>query len=261
MADDFATHGLLGRRAARDSNAVKRGNKMRHRGAIWTEAAFARHLQESPIARSAIEKLICETCPRNLLMTLLRLAARPDRKRAWNEFVQWGVAPRRRVEKVATLLTQACHELKELATAPLGLILLGAPEINEAWDLAVGMERAAYRLQRLHSVSAKASRVLSYRAAWKHVPIALLAVVIKRRAGSVPWGDLAYALEAVSAGYGVEAILSPDGLRREHERFVLRPAGRAFYASGLLEFLLSFSGGDEAARRRRKYRRMAKAMG
>lgn len=80
----------------------------------------------------------------------------------------------------------------------------------------------------------------SYRKVWKHLPLTLTVEFVKRhRAAPIPWGDLAYALEAVAAGYGVERAISPDALRKQYFTFIRGKPGKVFTSSGLKDSMLS----------------------
>jgi hypothetical protein len=120
-------------------------------------------------------------------------------------------------------------------------VLVGLHKIDGTLILANMMKEQARALQRLHFPSAVVKAVsltVSFKATWKHIPIALAVRSVGRKSGKIPWSELAYALEAVRAGYGIDADISPDALRREHERFTKSKAGKAFESSGLPEMLL-----------------------
>ena len=68
----------------------------------------------------------------------------------------------------------------------------------------------------------------------------LAARMVKRRNGK-SWGELALALEAVAAGYGVVVDVSPRALQKEHDRFVKSATGKRFDASGMMRLLRSMS--------------------
>jgi len=231
----------------------------------WRESLFEHYLRENPAAEKAINHLLGESCSRGRLILLLRAASNPSRKQNFNHFVHGWTPSRRRAIGVAQILDQASAELRRFACSPFGATALRFHETLEsavrgedaafngeavvtgvqskAEDcraLADTMERQARRLRQWSDspVATLGPRLLSFRTVWKHLPIAMLASVVRRRKGQVPWGDLAYALEAVAAGYGIMAEISPDALRKQHNSFIRGNAGKAFHKSGGTKVLL-----------------------
>lgn len=230
----------------------------------WRETEFTRYLDSHSEAKRAINDLSGDNCSRERLILILRAASDPSRKQNWNRFVQEWVSSKRRAWEEARRLERASDELRQFASSPVAVLTLamgeagddrkrklrkafGKPapfgfhhEAGHALALADAMERQARRLRQWSgSPIAMALRGLSFRTVWKHLPLACAAQMVKRPRGHVPWGDLAYSLEAVAEGYGVQDSISPDALRKEYNAFIRSRAGKAFRLSAFAELLLS----------------------
>jgi hypothetical protein len=221
----------------------------------WLQNNFLEYLKNHPLAERAINNLVTESCSRGKLILILRTASDPSRKQIWNHFAREWTPSRQHAIGVARILDQASAELRRFACSPFGAAALvyhetlegalrGEPGVqNKAEDpraLADAMERQAHSLLQYSDspVAALTQRMLSFRTIWKHLPIAFAVGVVRRRKGRVPWGDVAYALEAVAAGYGIKAEISPDALRKQHNGFIRSSAGKAFHKSGASDVLL-----------------------
>ena len=145
------------------------------------------------------------------------------------------------------MLEETANEIEQLACNPLGaVILLSAPSSEMTRrELAGVMRREARTILRwADSPWVRLSQLFSFRKVWKHLPLALTVEFVKEhRASRIPWGDLAYALEAIATGYGVERGISPDALRKQYTTFIRSGSNKAL-TSGLKNVLLSipFSG-------------------
>ena len=183
----------------------------------WRETEFTQYLKDNPAAERAINNLVGENCPRERLILLLRAVSNRSRKQIWSHFVKEWAPSRRHAMEVAQILARASAGLRRFACSPFGAIALAFHETlesalraehgvfngeavmtdvqNKAEDpraLVDAIDRQARRLVQWSDspVAAMAPRMLSYRTVWKHLPIALVARVVRRRKGQVPWVTL-----------------------------------------------------------------------
>jgi hypothetical protein len=233
---------------------------------VWLENRFREHLKEYPAAERAIENLAGKNHrSRAELISLLRGAYIPDRKRKIKGLLEKFVPSKDRAKKVAQSLESSAEQLRFLACSPIGANSLAAYQLAEVFFtsgpqacketvmkptddatlnprlLADTMDRQAQILRRWADspLIAATSRGFTFRKLWKHLPIALIANTLPRKNGKVPWVELALALEAVSAGYGLQADVSSDALRKQYERFEKTFTGNASERSALIRDLLA----------------------
>ena len=216
------------------------------------------------MAEGALNNLTGEHCPRGILIVLLRRISDPASKQIWNHFVRDCVPSRKRATEVAQILDRAAVCLEAFAGNPFVSVALArheasrspqtdnedssevptiirpCSELEGACTLADAMKRQAHRMRAFSESSAvaEASRLLNYRTVWKHLPLAVAVHVIKRQKGQIPWSDLAYALEAVAAGYGTGSSISPDALRKQYTGFIQSKLGKHFLKADGMDAVL-----------------------
>jgi len=222
----------------------------------WREARFRQFLKDNSKAKTAINNLVCDNCPETRLVALLRAASAPNQNEGWSRFLREWAPTKQRGNRLSRMLKQASSELRRYVCSPFGALPLMlhrslenahpaafyGETVEDPRTLADAMEKQADSLCRWNqsAIATILTRSFSFRSTWKHVPLALAARVVRRRSGRIPWSDLAYALEAVAAGYGIDADVSPDALRREQDRFLHSKAGKAFESSDLKTLLNLF---------------------
>jgi hypothetical protein len=208
----------------------------------WSEAAFRDFLRTHSQAEKAIETLVPGGQHKRLI-SLLQGVTEPGSKVRWHSFTEDWVPSSKRAKHVAKMLEDASAELAKFARNPLAASMLRAENSELTFSkLAAAMQLQAHRISSwADSPSVRLCRLFSFRKVWKHLPLALAVEFVKQyRTGPFPWGDFAYALEAIVTGYGVERGISPDALRKQYTAFIRSGAGKAFALSGLRDFLLSF---------------------